>query len=204
MSAATGNRWMDWKPKAQILRNSSESEPTKPTKPGFDGFEGATSGESQKIETASAAESASACDVLNRAGVRIMALDAGATIGVWSDLDGREIRAALRALEMGSMPVRYLDGSGIPVRYKERRVAGEPVPINVLAEMERRQVDPMCCPDPIRCSDPSTERTPCNPLTPCEPEATFGPMKHEYPWTVRDRMLAEMGWCPKRPRGGQR
>ena len=41
------------------------------------------------------AELARASAVLNRAGVRIMALEGGATIGVWSDLDGPEVRAAL-------------------------------------------------------------------------------------------------------------
>ena len=38
--------------------------------------------------------------VLNRAGVRIMQLDGAAIIGVWSDLDGPEVRAALRTLEL--------------------------------------------------------------------------------------------------------
>jgi hypothetical protein len=39
-----------------------------------------------------AAELTRACSVLNRSGVRIMTLEAGATIGVWSDLDGPEVR----------------------------------------------------------------------------------------------------------------
>jgi hypothetical protein len=86
---------MDWKPR--ILADPAESEPTKPSKPGFVGFEGATSAESSEIEAApDPAELARASAVLNRAGVRIMALEGGATIGVWSDLDGPEVRAALR------------------------------------------------------------------------------------------------------------
>lgn len=36
-----------------------------------------------------------ACRVLNATGVRIMDLATGPTIGIWSDLDGPEIRAAL-------------------------------------------------------------------------------------------------------------
>jgi hypothetical protein len=70
-----------------------------------------------------------------------------------------EARAALRIFGLDRRPVRYLDGAGIPMRYKERRVEGERAPMNVLAEMERH------------------------------------PAK---PWKIRDRMLREMGWCPKR------
>jgi hypothetical protein len=69
-----------------------------------------------------------AASVLNQAGVRIMRLDGQFTIGVWSDLDGAKIRVALRSLGMDRLPVRYLDGAGIPLRYKLRRVEGEPVP----------------------------------------------------------------------------
>jgi hypothetical protein len=134
---------MDWKPKARILADSAEGEPTKPSKPGSVGFEGATSAESPKIEEApDRAELACASGVLNRAGVRIMALEGGATIGVWSDWDGPEVRAALRAFGSHRLPLRYLDGAGIPMRYKSRRVEGEPVPMNVLNEMGRHPADP--------------------------------------------------------------
>jgi hypothetical protein len=67
--------------------------------------------------------------VLNRAGVRIMRLDGAFTIGVWSDLDGPDVRTALRVLGMDGLPVRCLDGADIPMRYKARRVEGEPVPM---------------------------------------------------------------------------
>jgi hypothetical protein len=40
--------------------------------------------------------------VLDRARVRIMLLD-GATIGVWSDLDGPEVRRALKAVGIGHL-----------------------------------------------------------------------------------------------------
>ena len=80
--------------------------------------------------------------VLNRTGVRIMILEAGTTIGMWSDLDGPGIRAALRDVGSGGLPVRYLDGAGVPMRYKLRLVDGEPVPLNVLAEMERDPAEP--------------------------------------------------------------
>jgi hypothetical protein len=87
-------------------------------------------------------ETSAACDCLNRLGVRIMDLNGTTTIGVWSDLDSAGIRTALATLGIDSMPVRYLDGSGIPLRYKVRRIVGEPVPANVLAEMEQTPDEP--------------------------------------------------------------
>lgn len=81
--------------------------------------------------------------LLNLMGVRIMKLkrifpragDGVFAVGVWADLDGPEIRAALRTLRMEPMPVRYLEGAGIQARYKLRQVKGEPIPTNVLSEM---------------------------------------------------------------------
>ena len=66
-----------------------------------------------------------------------MDLDGESTIGVWSDLYGPDTRAALLTLQNDDLPVRYLEGPGIPDQYKYRSVAGEPVPMTVLAEMER-------------------------------------------------------------------
>jgi hypothetical protein len=197
------SRWLDWKPKAQILADTAESGPSKPSEPGFVGFEGVTSAESSEIEAepdysepprasvllqerifangpeteatkpskpgfegfdgSTSAESpnigsAASCGILNRTGVRIIALESGTAIGVWSDLDGPEIRAALQASGLDRYPVRYLDGPGVPARYKARRVAGEPVPFDVLIEMERNPGEP---------------------------------------WKTRDRMLDEIGWQPK-------
>ena len=140
---AIRSRWMDWKPKTRILEGTVESEPTKPSEPGFVGFVGVTSAESPEIEAGpDPAELARASGVLMRGGVRIMALEGGATIGVWSDLDGPEVRAALRTFGSDGLPVRYLDGSGIPMRFKLRRVEGEPVPMNVLTEMELHTAEP--------------------------------------------------------------
>ena len=87
-------------------------------------------------------ELANASTVLRRAGVRIMALEGGATIGVWSDLDGPKVRAAFRILGSDRLPIRYLDGAGVPMRYKVRRVSGEPVPMNVLASMQQHPAEP--------------------------------------------------------------
>jgi CRISPR/Cas system Type II protein with McrA/HNH and RuvC-like nuclease domain len=146
MSGATAqpaarSRWLNWQPKGGILAERAESEPTKPSKPGSVGFEGASSADSPEIE-AETEQARSARRLLNRAGVRIMILESGATIGVWSDLGGPEIRAALRTLGNAELPVRYLDGAGVPMRYKARHVEGKPVPMSVLSEMERHPADP--------------------------------------------------------------
>ncbi|HJT89213.1 MAG TPA: hypothetical protein VJ732_15200 [Bryobacteraceae bacterium] len=85
---------------------------------------------------------ARASAVLNRTGVRLMQLDCVTTIGIWSDLDGPELRKALRTFGSDRLPIRYLDGAGVPARYKLRRAAGEPVPMNVLAGMEMHPEQP--------------------------------------------------------------
>lgn len=43
------SRWLNWKPKEPIFRESPSSEPTKPTEPGFDGFVGPASLETPEI-----------------------------------------------------------------------------------------------------------------------------------------------------------
>jgi hypothetical protein len=71
-----------------------------------------------------------------------MELDGVITIGIWSNLDGPEIRKALRALASDRLPIRYLDGLGVPTQYKLRDVEGQPVPLNVLTQMERHPAEP--------------------------------------------------------------
>src|SRR5437899_6912841 len=81
---ASRSNWMDWKPKARILADTADSEPTKTSETDSVVFVGATSAESPEIEAGlDPAELARASGVLNRAGVRIMALEGGASIGVW-------------------------------------------------------------------------------------------------------------------------
>jgi hypothetical protein len=83
-----------------------------------------------------------ASSVLGHGGVRIMTLETGVAIGLWSDLDGPEVRAALRVFGSDHLPVVYLDGPGVPPRFKLRRVAGEPVPLDVLHAMEQNPEEP--------------------------------------------------------------
>lgn len=118
-------RWLNWKP--PIFEKAPDYEPTKTTESVSDGFDGALPGQYQKIEAALA--------VLNRTGVRIMRIDGAAAIGIWSDLDGPGIRAALQVLQV-TLPVRYLDGAGIPPPYRTRRVSGEAVSPAKLIAME--------------------------------------------------------------------
>lgn len=77
--------------------------------------------------------------ILKANGVRLLQLDGVTTIGLWSDLDGPHIRAALKVFHPEETPVRYLDGPGIPMRYKARKVAGEPVPLDVVAAMTKSE-----------------------------------------------------------------
>src|SRR5262245_26405965 len=55
-NAAKSSRWLDWKPRAQILPESAESETTKPSKLGCVGFEGLFPVESAEMRGKPAAE----------------------------------------------------------------------------------------------------------------------------------------------------
>jgi hypothetical protein len=79
-------------------------------------------------------------NILNRAGVRLMELSGVSVAGIWSDLDGPQVREALRIF--GMTQVRYLDGPDIPLRHKLRRVPGEPVPDYVRVAMEQHPEAP--------------------------------------------------------------
>lgn len=121
-------RWLTWRVEGPDSENLDEGEPTKPSKPGSVGFVGSISAQMPIIEA------------LRRAGVRLIPSSGGLTAGVWSDLDGLGIRTALGAL--GVTTLCYLDGPGAPVPYKLRGVAGEPVPMDVLAAMLRTPENP--------------------------------------------------------------
>jgi hypothetical protein len=152
----TRSRWLAWRPDTPILEKTASRGPSKPSKPlpgttdktiktGFDGFDGPLLVKSPKIEAPRAAEPsdqedlAAAAALLNRTGCRVMRLDQRdpSTIGIWSDLDSPAIRSALHILGVDELPIRYLDGPGVPLRYKLRHVAGEPLPESVRLEMER-------------------------------------------------------------------
>jgi hypothetical protein len=114
----------------------------KTIKTGSDGFDGSRLGKSPKIEAPPKPEPtdrdlARATALLNRTGCRIMRPEGGDVIGVWSDLDSPAIRHSLRILGMDELQVRYLDGPGVPMKFKLRRVTGEPVTEYVRLAMER-------------------------------------------------------------------
>jgi len=75
-------------------------------------------------------------------GVRLLVLDGQAVIGLWSDLDGPHIRRAMEIFHNQDIPVRYLDGPGIPARYKARTMKGTPVPLEILEAMMRADAEP--------------------------------------------------------------
>src|SRR5262249_25150412 len=104
---------------------------------------GATSADSAEIAAdPDPTELARASAVLSRAGVRIMTIEDSSTIGVGSGLGRPERPATVRRFASERLKVRYIDGTGVPMRYKVRRVDGGPVPMNVLAEMEQHPAEP--------------------------------------------------------------
>jgi hypothetical protein len=159
------------------LEKTPGNEPSKPSKPvcgvtdktnktGFDGFDGPCLGQIQKIDgEPDPAELSRASGVLDQAGIRLMRLESGDAVGVWSDLDLPAIRTALRVLGSGELPVLYLDGPNVPLRYKLRRVPGEPVPPQHIREEMERSVEPWkvrnrtnwrCIPWPLAETKPCT------------------------------------------------
>jgi hypothetical protein len=74
-------------------------------------------------------EEAGAVRLLNLTGVRIIRYGSALQIGIWEDLDGTELRAALRVAGLHVHPVVYLESAEAPIRYKVRhcpdRVPGE-------------------------------------------------------------------------------
>lgn len=130
------NRWLEWEPRRGATASNLQDRDLSIVNVG------ATVPVSEKTlhldEDPQPDCLARASAVLSQAGVRLMRLDEGVVIGVWSDKDGPDIRAALRVFGVYRLPVRYLDGSDIPSRFKERWVPGEPVPLRVLREMQNR------------------------------------------------------------------
>jgi len=71
-------------------------------------------------QTEATAATIAATRLMNITGCRIIRDGEQLLVGVWSDLDGPEIRAALRALGMQSLPVVHLESADVDVRYKVR------------------------------------------------------------------------------------
>jgi hypothetical protein len=92
------------------------------------------------LETVTVSDLPTASAILNRTGARLMEIDGKITVGIWSDVDGPEVRTAIKAF--GYPPVRYLDGATIPERYKVRDLPGVPVPLAVLQAMQQNPIDP--------------------------------------------------------------
>jgi hypothetical protein len=79
-----------------------------------------------------------ASEVYRMNGVRLLSVDGQLTgIGVWSDLDGPHIREAIAIHGNQDIPVRYIDGPNIPMKYKVRRMKGTPVPLDVVGAMDK-------------------------------------------------------------------
>ncbi|MFL6448520.1 MAG: hypothetical protein ACJ746_12640 [Bryobacteraceae bacterium] len=133
------DRWLKWK-----SSDTRSDEPAKPTDSGSEGFEGTVSVLPEKSE--SAAEKIAwarfqwAEATLFNNDVRILELDGVMTAGIWADLDSKDIRDALE-IRFPGIPTCYRDGKDSALD-KDRRVAGEPVPLSVLAEMVKCESRP--------------------------------------------------------------
>jgi hypothetical protein len=83
---------------------------------------------------------------LAKAGVRLIQQHGVMKIGVWSWRDNAALRAALRTCESESAPIVYLDGPGVPHRFKEFRGAkeldGEPLPLEFIEAMYQHPEEP--------------------------------------------------------------
>jgi hypothetical protein len=104
-------------------------------------LESEDSAPTEMVSDPSPEELAHASAVLTKAGIRLMRIDGADHVGIWSDLDGPEVRAALRTFGSHELPVRYLDGA-VLMCFRLRQVPGEPVPANVLAAMEQEPNHP--------------------------------------------------------------
>jgi hypothetical protein len=73
---------------------------------------------------------------LRRFEVRRLEIDGETVVGIWSDQDSPIIRKAMRVVGWGNLPVRYLDSSHVPDRYKGSRLTGQPLPLAILHVMQ--------------------------------------------------------------------
>jgi hypothetical protein len=73
--------------------------------------------------------------VLRRYEVRRIVVDGQEAVGIWSTQDGPHLRAAIRIAGWPG-PIRYLDGRGIPDKYKGTRLPDDPPPLAVVDEMQ--------------------------------------------------------------------
>jgi hypothetical protein len=81
---------------------------------------------------------------LNETGCRQWCEGAVHCVGVWSDLDGAEIRGAIATLGLTDSVIRFLDGDGVPLRFRLRhvpdRAPGEPFAAWLKRAAEKRRV----------------------------------------------------------------
>jgi hypothetical protein len=102
------SRWLNWKPKEPILRESARSEPTKPTEPGFDGFEGTVSGETAEFAPLEEVLKGRALELYLADGERLFIVadeDDAATLGEQQGTiyTAAEVRRVLQITDPGSV-----------------------------------------------------------------------------------------------------
>ena len=83
-----------------------------------------------------------ACRFLELSEVRRINVAGETTVAIWSNIDSASIRGALKVVGWDSLKVKYLDSPAVPIRYKVSNLDGDPVPLEVLAEMEAADDQP--------------------------------------------------------------
>jgi hypothetical protein len=117
---------MSWREKLGVSENSDRSDKSTSSVTFVTGSKGTPKVNVRSCLDPEHPDVVSARSLLNRTGARLMQLEGIITIGVWPDHDGPEIREALRIVGHGLLPIRYLDGAGIPQQYKVRGEEREP------------------------------------------------------------------------------
>lgn len=129
------DRWLKWKPS-----DTRPNEPTKPSESSSDVFEGTVSVPFENLESVAERIAISQMQwaeaTLFKNGARIIELDGVMTVGIWGDLDSKDLRDAA-AIRFPGTPTSYLDQPDVPAAEKIRKVAGEPLPLSVVSEMEK-------------------------------------------------------------------
>lgn len=75
----------------------------------------------QRLDNTPTPQQTAAMRLLNLAGVRIIRQTSGFVIGIWQDLDGPEVRNAIRLVGMREYPVIHIETANVDTIYKVRR-----------------------------------------------------------------------------------
>jgi hypothetical protein len=105
-------------PKTELTKLTKPQEPS--TGPGVVGFVSTTEAIHKAAAEPCGEELSQASACLARTGVRLIDIGGVMHVGIRSDLNGPDVRAALCTFGSGDAPVLYLDRPGVPDRFRLR------------------------------------------------------------------------------------